>query len=374
MNGLQYTSRIVKSMALFAHQSGTYTIDPLVMNAGINAPFPGNQGFFTMRRIMDVQVASQPLNITILSLPPGAPETFSGAVGQYRMKMSPGKTSMTTDEAFSFQLEITGNGDSRRWDVPKPVSSGVFELYDPKITSDRVFDEENVLTHVRSVTYNMIPAEPGDYNVFIPFTYFDPVEKRYVTITSDTIQLQVTKGTGIRIDSLSKQNTSDTELTLMPAGHLWLKDKFWLSIPHLFLFALLVSGSGYSVMLASKRKRERMISDSERKSKDAASEALKQLHALSTQSTTMPSGTFFETVTQLFYKYLADRFMIPASELDAVNLEKYMRKANIREEHISQAIIFFNQCMEVRYGGIPGGYSREEMIRRCIGLIESTGT
>ena len=72
VNGIQYTSRILKSLALFAHQSGTYTIEPMQMSVGINAPFPGNQGFFNMRRIQDVQVASKPLTITILPLPDGA--------------------------------------------------------------------------------------------------------------------------------------------------------------------------------------------------------------------------------------------------------------------------------------------------------------
>jgi hypothetical protein len=368
-NGKQYTSRIIKSMALFAHQSGTYTIDPMVMNAGINAPFPGNQGFFTMRRIMDVQVASSPLTINILSLPPGAPATFSGAVGQYKMTMKPDKTSLTTDEAFSFQLDITGNGDSRRWDVPMPESNSTFEVYEPKIISDRVFDDHNQLSHARTIAYNIIPSQPGAYKVYVPFTYFDPSAKKYVTITTDTIHLHVTKGTGVRVDSLSQSKSPEGNQILMPTGHVWLKDRFWVSFPHLFLLALVLSGSGYGAWLTYKGKRESQVSAAERLRISAGSYALTQLDRLATSQADMASTSFFEKATEIYYTFLTDRFMIPASELDEVNLVKYLGKAHVPQEIAQQGVAFFNQCLEVRYGGIPGGYSREEMLLKSRELI-----
>ena len=46
INDQRFASRIIRALALFPHQSGKYTIDPMVIMAGINAPYPGNQGFF----------------------------------------------------------------------------------------------------------------------------------------------------------------------------------------------------------------------------------------------------------------------------------------------------------------------------------------
>ncbi|HUR32002.1 MAG TPA: BatD family protein, partial [Saprospiraceae bacterium] len=43
INGVMFASRIIKAIALFPHQSGSYTIDPMVIMVGINAPYPGNQ-------------------------------------------------------------------------------------------------------------------------------------------------------------------------------------------------------------------------------------------------------------------------------------------------------------------------------------------
>ncbi|HSF88666.1 MAG TPA: BatD family protein [Saprospiraceae bacterium] len=370
INGLQFTSRIIKSIALYAHQSGTYTIDPMVMSAGINAPFPGNQGFFTMRRIQDVQVASEPLTITILPLPANAPASYSGAVGAYQMTLTPGKTEITTDEAFTFQAEITGNGDSRRWDVPVAVVNGDFETYEPRILEDNVFDAGNEVSHIRKVAYQMIPAKPGDYSVVVPFTYFDPTQKQYVTITSDTIQLHVTQGTGVPLDTSSLNKIASGPPELMKIHPVLLKDKFWVSIPHLLLFAMVLSGSGLSLFYAARRKRENQMPEAQRIRNAAAVNAIHQYNHLEANIHAMPGNTFFEKATEAYYKFLIDRFMIPSSELDEANLKKYMTRADVSESLTDRAVVFFNQCLTVRYGGIPGGYSREEMLRECRALTQ----
>jgi hypothetical protein len=57
--------------------------------------------------------------------------------------------------------------------------------------------------------------------------------------------------------------------------------------------------------------------------------------------------------------------MIPSSELDEVSLKAYMDKSGVQAATVERATRFFNQCLSVRYGGIPGGFNREEMLREC---------
>lgn len=370
VNGLQFTSRIVKSLALFAHQSGTYTIEPMVMSVGINAPFPGNQGFFTMRRIQDVQVATEPMKITILPLPANAPTSFSGAVGQYAMTSKPGQTNITTDQAFSIQLEITGNGDARRWEVPTPIANGPFEIYEPKILEDKVFDAGNQVTHVRSVLYQMIPATPGDYEVYVPLTYFDPVQKQYVTINTDTISVHVTQGNGIAIDTLSEQPDTTALLELMPVRTVLVKDKFWVSAPHLALLAIALSGAMMGLMVSYKRKRDSQIPETEKVKRAASHKALSEYVRLEAGLSEMPASLFFSSATETFYMFLMERFMIPSADLDEANLRLYLSKASVPVDIVDRTVTFFNQCLTVRYGGIPGGYSREEMLKQCRELTD----
>ena len=373
VNGVQYTSRILKSLALFAHQSGTYTIDPMRMSVGINAPFPGNQGFFNMRRIQDVDVASEPLQVTILPLPDGAPASYTGAVGQYQMETHPGTTNITTDDAFKFDLVITGDGDSRRWDPPTLVDNGTFEIYEPKITEDKVFENSNRVSNIRTIAYQLIPSAPGDFKVYVPFSYFDPVRKEYLTITSDTISVHVTQGQN-KPRSISDVTADSTQvIQLMKVRTTWLQDRFWTSIPHLVLFGFILSGAVYAWWLDRKRKQDDKLSPVERLKAEAGSYARSQIDSLETSMNSLPSKSFFEKATEIYYKFLSDRFSIPASELDESRLPGYLEKAGVVDEAVQRATRFFAACLTVRYGGIPGGYSQAEMLsesREVIGLLE----
>jgi hypothetical protein len=283
VNGVQYTSRIVKSLALFAHQSGTYTLQPLIMNVGINAPFAGNQGFFTMRRIQDIQVSSEPLSITVLPLPSGAPPAFKGAVGQYRIRITSGNTRITTDEAIAFQVEISGNGDSRRWDAPLPVVEGEVDIYDPKILGDKLSDHRNQVMHIRTVSYQCIPAAPGEYKVFVPFTFFDPREKQYITITTDTIAVHVAQGQQKGDMTIARLPDEETPPPLMKVRGILLKDQFWTSVPHLLLFGLVVAGACLGLVVSYKRRKEDQLPASERIRAADTQHALSQFAALETK-------------------------------------------------------------------------------------------
>ena len=373
INGVQYTSRILKSLALFAHQSGTYTISPMQMSVGINAPFPGNQGFFNMRRIQDVQVTSQPLTVTILPLPDGAPASYSGAVGQYQLKTSAGQTNITTDDAFAFQLEITGDGDSRRWDSPSVSTDGEFEIYDPKITQDKIFENNNRVTNIRTIAYQVIPSAPGDFKVYVPFSFFDPVRKEYQTICSDTIVVHVKQGQNKPRSTPEQQSESSELPQLMKVHTAWLQDRFWVSLPHLLLFSLIVLGGGYGWLIDQKRKQEDKLSQPERLKAEASKSALHQYALLETSLQSMPSKSFFEKATEIYYKFLSDKFAIPPSELDESRLPVYLERAGVSDVTAQRAVRFFRSCLTVRYGGIPGGLTPPEMLRECreiIGLLE----
>lgn len=369
VNGLQFTSRIVKTMALFAHQSGTYSIDPMIMSVGINAPFPSSQGFFTMRRIHEVQVASSPLTIKILPLEPHAPESFTGAVGQYKIITIPGRTTMTTDEAFTFQLEVTGNGDSRRWDAPPLVTDGAFEIFDPKIIEDKVVNTGVEVTHIRLFEYNMIPAAVGDFKVYVPMTFFNPKTKLYERISSDTMFVHVAQGNGVSDTFKSRDVVNDHPPALQKVRFHWLKDDFWFSFPHLFLFALIFSGSCLGLFVAHKRRNEKKIPRAEKIRSESVRTAWTRLDELDAQRMSLPDKVCYEKATEIFYRFLSDRFTIPPVDLDESKLTDYLLPSDIDEGRAAGTKAFFSLCISVRYGAIPAGLTPEKMIQQCRDII-----
>lgn len=369
INGLTYTSRIIKSIALFAHQSGTYTIDPLIMDVGVSAPYPGNQGFFTMRRLQNIQIASAPITIDILSLKPDTTQTFTGAVGQYEITAYPGNTTLTTNEAFNLRIEVKGNGDFRRWDPPKAVTNGDFEMYDPRIIEDRAIESNGSLIQIRSIEYLMLPRQPGKFSVHVPLRYFNPQTRQYETLSSDTISLTVIQGQNIRRGA--EQDTSmSVPLRLKRISGFKSNDKFWGSIPHVLLFGLIVSCTFYGAWVSYRKRNEELLPEAERKRSISARRARELLEGLQKGNQDQPDRIFFEKATEIYYRFLSEKFIIPPADLNRDMLHEYLEQAGIAPLAINKAIRFFEQCQVVRYGGIPGGFTRDEMISTCQEIID----
>ncbi|MEO6130621.1 MAG: BatD family protein [Saprospiraceae bacterium] len=369
INGIPYTSRVIKTVALFAHQSGTYTIDPFILDAGIEAPFPEKRGFFSMRNLEMVKIASTPKVIHILPLPPDAPPNFSGAVGKYSVKVNAGPSDITTDDAFTLSLDVVGDGDSKRWDPPAPVADGDFEIYDPRIVEDKMAEETDHIAHHRTIEYQMIAPKPGKYKVVIPLIYFNPQTRKYESASSDTFHLNVTQG-------FKKQKGSailevpEVPLPLRPVRNITTDDRFWLSMPHLFLFGLLLTGSFWGMFVSYKRRQEDLVPAREKNRIAAVRHARLQLDTLQSTSTNLSEKEYFEWATEIFYKFLSDKLSIPPAELDQEKLEYYLDKGSVPEPVKSNVIHFFVQCLSVRYGAIPGNKSREEMISEIRNFID----
>lgn len=368
-NGKEYTSRIIKSIALYPHQSGSYEIAPLVMSVGINAPFSGIQGFFTMRRMQDIRVSSTPLEINVLPLPANAPLTFHGAVGHYTLKTYKGSETITTDDALSFQVELRGDGDAKRWDPPSVVIDTTFESYDPKITEDQQTEVAGIMENRRTIEYQMIPSVAGRYTAYVPFTYFDPDQKKYITVTSDTLHVQVSQGTNEgsrKVRGVDEGESFEVE----PVRKAIFSDRFWTSWPHLLLFSLIVTGSCWSIMINAKAKKEAKISEKERIRRAAASKAIAQLEEV-LKSPGMDDRTFYGKATEVYYRFLCDRLGIPSSELDQSRLPICLQNASLQKEVGERVMAFYQACLPIRYGGAPSGYSREQMVEECKGIIHS---
>ncbi len=372
IGNITFASRVLKGVALFPHQSGTYTIDPLVMEIGINAPYPGNQGFFTMRRLNNVQVASAPLSIEVIPLPPNPPENFSGAVGQYSMTtLSVGSNLISTDDDFSLRVEIKGNGDSRRWDPPAMITGGEFEVYDPKIIEDNLLDAGGLVQHSRIVEYRIISKLPGDFKVSLPFTYFDPMSGKYESIYSDIINLKVSQGQNVSRTPQRDSTENAIPLPLRKVSDTTNDDRFWVSVPHLFLFGLIVSGTFWGLFTSYKKRKMNLIPEVERMRSAASRHARSHLDQLSKSSSELSDTLFFEKATEIYNRFLSDKFNISPSDLDFSKIQSIFKSSNINTDVSDRALTFFNQCLSVRYGGIAGGFSREEMITECRHTIDA---
>ena len=204
-NGSEYLSATIRRVALFPTGAGTWTLDPLGIEAQVRVrdqrgidplgdPLRGILGRSSLfdRRI-PVAVASRPVTIEVLPTPAeGRPASFSGHVGTLSVSAAADRTEVQTNEAVTFSVDFRGTGNLRALSPPDISFPVEFETFPPE-TRDEIAVGGGSLQGTLGFDYVLIPRAPG--RVTIPpveMSYFDPVNSRYVTVRSDPVEITVT--------------------------------------------------------------------------------------------------------------------------------------------------------------------------------------
>jgi tetratricopeptide (TPR) repeat protein len=183
----------VFSNRALARQPGTVTLNPasqiIKLNTGRRNTGPfGFMGFDTSEAF---EIKSDAPAITIKPLPPGAPASFAGAVGQFLLDSKIVPQSVKVGEPITWTLTLTGTGN---WpDIPNFAPRDVSKAFHA-ITSQpkRAIKEGTLFEGELTQDIVLVPTETGTYRLGpIDWTYFDPAAGEYKTIHIPLITLDV---------------------------------------------------------------------------------------------------------------------------------------------------------------------------------------
>ena len=133
--------------------------------------------------------------INVKALPKeGRPLDFSGAVGSFDFEIDTNKSQLKATEALQATVKVSGKGNLKLFELPKLTLPSSLEVYEPE-------HSENVSTTLTGMqgqisdTYTIVPSFQGKYPIpSVSFSYFDLNTKRYKTITSDELVINVNEG------------------------------------------------------------------------------------------------------------------------------------------------------------------------------------
>lgn len=213
LNGVPYRKALLASHALFPIKAGTSVIDEYKVKASValpSSPF----GTFGMGRAYSYTRASERVKIKVNPLPlEGKPQDFSGAVGQYDVRASVDQNSYPVNQPFSLKIRFEGSGNAKMIELPSLNLPPTLEIYDTKSESKffkngKSYKEFEVLVIPRSQGELVIPA--------MSFSMFDPVQKKYVTQTTDPMTLTITPG--LASAGASQRINSEAERKVAPTA------------------------------------------------------------------------------------------------------------------------------------------------------------
>ena len=179
-----------QSTRAYARQPGTYTLKPASQMVNL---IVGSTGFgiFSAPSVEQRQIDSNPVEVTILPLPP-APADFSKAVGEFTFTSKVVPITAAVGEPVTWTLELAGTGN---WPdltgLPQRDVSNDFQVVQPK--SRRTMKDGSLFEGTLSEDVVLVPTKAGTYQLApVRFTYFDTKTGTYRTVASDNVTVTVT--------------------------------------------------------------------------------------------------------------------------------------------------------------------------------------
>ncbi len=150
------------------------------------------ESFFGSAQRKPINVVSPEVSFSVIPLPvAGQPKDFSGAIGDFTLKVTADRQGLEVGEPLKLRVEISGRGNFDRVEAPSFPDGPDWKTYTPSATfaSDgagysgtKVFDQAVI---AKNDGVQEIPS--------LSFSYFNPVKKDYITRVSAPITVKLAK-------------------------------------------------------------------------------------------------------------------------------------------------------------------------------------
>lgn len=363
-NGIRYQMVSIRRVAVFPTRPGELSVDPLKIAAEVQSPDadPFSSPLFS-RTYSTVERASPTISITSKVLPPGAPDGFTGAVGQYSLSAELSQTELEVGEALQLAVAVEGLGNIALIEAPQPDLPGIFEVYDPEVNTSKT-ESGGLIRGRKTFTWLLIPRSNGIFQIPpIRFVFFDPSRQEYVVRTVDLHPVAITgtapaavavtsTASGFPVDDIAllKRDPRWTTVNRTPLHH-----HAW------FYLLLLIPVLGLSATAVLRRRVTRLATDTawarNRRAHPLARKHLKNAKKLLEEES---PDKFYAALEQAVLGFLGNRLNIPERGLTRPQLASLLAEAGLPADRQQELIQFLDACDAARFAPVPPEYSEME--------------
>src|SRR5207253_3330444 len=168
-------------------------------------PFFSNP-FAQMGERREVDINSQPVALEVKPLPPNAPPSFSGAIGNFAMTTDANPKSVQMGDPITVTSAISGRGNFDRVNAPVVEDERGWHKYPP--SSKFKQDDEVGISGTKTFETVLSPNEKKQTVPVLALSYFDPAKEQYVTLRSEPIAITVQGGAAATQNVMGSQPPS----------------------------------------------------------------------------------------------------------------------------------------------------------------------
>jgi len=385
VGGKIYNTGMIRKVILFPQKSGEITIAPFKIQTYVRqqvqrqrSPFDDFFGSSSQNVLKPLE--SKPVIITVKELPKGVPAGYKGAVGKLALKAEIDKSEAETNDAITYKVTISGNGNLQLLESPQINFPPDFEAYDPKVRTN-VKNGDGGQTGQKTFEYLLIPRHAGNFRIApVNLSYFDLQSRQYKTLKTPEFNLVINKGAEEETVGVIAGRTKE-DLKIIGQDILFIKDEsfrlhkigkaFFGST--LFILIYLLALVLFLLTLLIRRKRVRRMQNIELvRNQRASKEARKRLKAAASHMNKNETEAFYEAILKALTGYLVDKLSIPVSEMSKEKSRAGLEKYNIEEDIITEYLELADICEMARYAPDSAEEQVGEVYSRSIKVIGKT--
>jgi hypothetical protein len=286
---------------------------------------------------MDIQkiiLQSKPLTVAVKLLPDaGKPATFKGAVGNFAIESRVEKNNFTTDDDGKMAIIISGEGNLQMINAPEVAWPNGFEGFDSKATDD-LFKGTVPVSGRKIFEFPFTVSTPGNYILpAVEFSFFDTRDAKYKTVSSNPIEITVTKGAGKSKNVITGANAKSNDNLLT---------KFFNNRLRVVSLVAVLIIIGLIVWLKRDTKKEKHLTDVAQAEEKIKKNEIPAVEILPAQQNPLAlaeeclhredAKLFYTHLNQGLKNFLAKKLALPAENLNRKNITEQLDAKGISNE------------------------------------------
>lgn len=367
-NGEVYRYVVLKKQLLIPTKSGKLTIDPMKMDIVIGVP-TGRADFFgnQITRNITRSFASAKKTIIPKELPiEGKPEDFTGAVGDFTFDVSSSRTSLKSNETALVSVRVKGIGNLKLFEIPEIKTPAELEIFTPE-QREKVSVWPDGIRGLVAKEFTVVPQYKGKYKIpAVGFSYFNPRTKKYTTLTSEDLFIDVLEGKELVTNS-DKNTTLKKDVITTGKNFRYIQTRsvfasavttdFYQSNSFYLLLLLPLVMIPTGIVLAKRN---------EARNKDVLGNKLRRADKLarkylSTAKKQIENNEeFYVALEKALHNYLKAKLGIETSDISRDKISELLSEKGVTLEVIGQFIEVFDSCDLARYAPVTQTMMNED--------------
>jgi hypothetical protein len=350
-------------------KTGPLTIGAMEVTLTLQLPLPNQRsrdpfdpfGMFQQYERRQVALTTEPAALTVLPLPKeNVPTNFNGAVGSFSMSVTAGPTNVAAGDPVTVKVQISGRGTLDSLSLPEQNAWREFKTYPPTTKLDTT--DALGLQGTKTFEQLVVPQSP-DIKALPPvsFSFFDPDQKSYRTLTQPAIPLVVRPGGSAPAPTVAATTRAAPDNpppaqdivhikprlgTLAQIAPPLVQQPWFLALQAVPLLAWLSA-------LVWRHRTEMLANNPRLRRRRQVAQIMRQgLLELRQFASDKKSDDFFATLFRLLQEQLGERLDLPASAITEAVIEEHLRPRGAPEATLASLHELFQACNLARYAPI----------------------